>query len=283
MKVSGFTFLRNGQLLDYPFIASIQSLLPLVDEMIIALGPSTDATLEMLQGLAEPKIRVVRTNWCDNMRNQGFLYGQQKMIAQYNCTGDWAFYLEADEVLHEKDIPAIRKVLQKHVDNPNVEALVFDYLHFYGSPGTYVQSHRWYPKEARVIKTSVRSTCPDNLWWDVFDENGKTRYPKAALANVPIYHYGWLRKLPPSEKRKLQKQIRQPKTSKPELAALDPTVLLEFNGAHPKVVHNWLTLKGDRIYKIEPYIAGNKKETLLSKVQEFLSSKTTPEHFELVK
>ena len=101
MKVSGFTFLRNGQANDYPFLASIQSVLPLVDEMIIALGPSEDATLELLQSLSSPKIRVIKTVWNDNMRDQGFLYGQQKMIAQYNCTGDWAFYLEADEVLHE--------------------------------------------------------------------------------------------------------------------------------------------------------------------------------------
>ena len=34
MKISGFTFLRNGQRLGYPFVASIRSILPLVDEFV---------------------------------------------------------------------------------------------------------------------------------------------------------------------------------------------------------------------------------------------------------
>ena len=42
MKVSGFTFLRNGQRPGCPFAASIRSILPLVDEFIIAPGPCDD-------------------------------------------------------------------------------------------------------------------------------------------------------------------------------------------------------------------------------------------------
>ena len=37
MKVSGFTFLRNAQKLGYPFAQSIRSILPIVDEFVIAL------------------------------------------------------------------------------------------------------------------------------------------------------------------------------------------------------------------------------------------------------
>ncbi|MGH7953853.1 MAG: glycosyltransferase, partial [Limisphaerales bacterium] len=39
MKVSGFTFLRNGQKFGYPFVESIRSILPIVDEFVVALGP----------------------------------------------------------------------------------------------------------------------------------------------------------------------------------------------------------------------------------------------------
>ena len=38
MKVSGFTFIKNAEMLGYPFIESIQSVLPIVDEFIIAVG-----------------------------------------------------------------------------------------------------------------------------------------------------------------------------------------------------------------------------------------------------
>jgi hypothetical protein len=44
MKVSGFTFLRNGQRLGCPFAAPIRSILPLVNEFVIALGPCDDDT-----------------------------------------------------------------------------------------------------------------------------------------------------------------------------------------------------------------------------------------------
>ena len=103
MKVSGFTFLRNGQKLGYPFVASIRSLLPLVAELVIALGPCDDDTERMIQEIDDPKIRIVHTQWNEGIRNdysvKGFVYGQQKSIAQFNCTGDWAFYLEGDELV----------------------------------------------------------------------------------------------------------------------------------------------------------------------------------------
>ena len=94
MKVSGFTFLKNGVKLGYPFLQSIKSALPLVDEFVIALGPCEDDTESQILSLNDPKIRIIHTQWCDNMRDRGYIYGQQKMIAQFNCTGDWCLYIE---------------------------------------------------------------------------------------------------------------------------------------------------------------------------------------------
>ena len=119
MKVSGFTFLRNGQKLGYPFVESIRSLLPLVDEFIIALGPCDDQTDPMLRAIGDPKIRIIPTQWNEKIQSdysvKGFVYGQQKSIALFNCTGDWAFYLEADEVVHEDDLPKIRAAMERHL------------------------------------------------------------------------------------------------------------------------------------------------------------------------
>jgi len=134
MKVSAFTFIRNGEMLGYPFIESIQSALPIVDEFVIAVGKSEDQTLERIRSIPSNKIRIIETEWNEVMQDRGFVYAQQKMIAQFNCTGDWAFYLEGDEVLHEKDLNTIRDTMQRHLNNPEVEALYFDYYHFYGKP-----------------------------------------------------------------------------------------------------------------------------------------------------
>ena len=133
MKVSGFTFIRNGTVLGYPFIESINSILPICDEFIIAVGPSEDDTLARLRNINSKKIKIIQTQWNENMKDRGFVYAQQKMIAQFNCSGDWAFYLEGDEVIHEDDLITIKKSMQKSLNNFRIEALVFDYYHFFGS------------------------------------------------------------------------------------------------------------------------------------------------------
>src|SRR5262245_42403753 len=158
MKVSGFTFLRNGQLFGYPFIESIRSILPIVDEFVIALGPCEDDTEKMVRAIGDPKIRIINTAWNERIRNdlrvQGFVYGQQKSIALFNCTGDWAFYLEADEVLHEEDLPKIQESMHQHLNNPRVEALFFNYLHFYANKNTYVWSPSWYRTAPRAVRNN---------------------------------------------------------------------------------------------------------------------------------
>ena len=102
MKVSGFTFIKNAEMLGYPFVESIQSILPIVDEFVIAVGESSDNTLEIIKSIKDEKIRIIETQWNESMQDRGYVYAQQKMTAQFSCTGDWAFYLEGDEVLHSR-------------------------------------------------------------------------------------------------------------------------------------------------------------------------------------
>ena len=140
MKVSAFTFIKNGQILGYPFVQSIQSVLPIVDEFVINIGESEDDTLVLIKSIKSEKIRIIQSKWNDSMQDRGYVYGQQKMIAQFNCTGDWAFYVEGDEVYHEQDLEKIQSSMQAHVDDQNVEALVVDFYHFYGNANSYLCS-----------------------------------------------------------------------------------------------------------------------------------------------
>jgi hypothetical protein len=121
-------------MLGYPYEESIRSALALCDEFVIAVGKSDDATLKRLRAIGDPRLRIIETTWNEKMADRGYVYAQQKMIAQFNCRGDWAFYLEGDEVLHEADLPALRERLLQLRNDPEVESLVFDYHHFYGSP-----------------------------------------------------------------------------------------------------------------------------------------------------
>ena len=81
ISISGFTFIRNGVELGFPFEASIRSLLPLVDEFVIAIGQGNDSTLARVRGMNEPKIRIVETIGNERMAERGVGYAHQKMIA----------------------------------------------------------------------------------------------------------------------------------------------------------------------------------------------------------
>ncbi|MGH8745327.1 MAG: glycosyltransferase, partial [Burkholderiales bacterium] len=195
MKVSGFTFLRNGSLLGYPYVESIRSALPLCDEFVVAVGEGEDDTLERLRAMNEPKLRLIETRWNERMQDRGYVYAQQKMIAQFNCGGDWAFYLEGDEVLHERDLETVRGAMQRHLDDRRVEALVFDYHHFYGSPDWLAAGPGWYRRAPRILRNTIRSYSPDGLFFVVMEKNKRGRYPRAALAGATIYHYGHVRSI----------------------------------------------------------------------------------------
>ncbi len=286
MRVSAFTFIKNGQILGYPFIQSIESILPIVDEFVINVGLSEDDTLELIRAIGSPKIRIMESHWNDNMQNRGYVYGQQKMIAQFNCTGDWAFYIEGDEVYHEEDLEKIRVSMEQHLENPSVEALVFDFYHFYGNGNSYLDSPGWYRSEARIIKNSVRSYAPDGLFWLVLESNKIGRYPKAKHTGARCYHYGWVR----SEEQMNLKSEKMQKywggsPTKIDYSQMDQSIIKEFIGTHPKIVEQWLP-KAKGIYQADSnYKPTNKqrKHQLMIKVEKMLGKELSKKHYTLVK
>ncbi len=291
MKVSGFTFLRNGQRLGYPFTESIRSILPLVDEFVIALGPCDDDTEKMLRGIVDPKIRILPTQWNERIQPgysvNGFVYGQQKSIALFNCTGDWAFYLEADEVVHESDLPKIRVAMEKHLGDPRVEALVFDYLHFYGNANTVVWSPGWYRSEVRIIRNTIPAWSSEALFFNVVAGHKKSRYPRAAHTGATIYQYGWVRsEAQMNLKAAAVHKYWEAKTAeKVDYSKIDPAALKLFTGAHPKIVQDWLP-KADGLFRADPnhqLTSREKKHRFLLKLERWLGIRFDKKHYRMVR
>ncbi len=189
MRVSGFTFVRNAIDLYYPVVESIRSILPICDEFIVAAGDSTDGTTELIRSIGDPKIQIIETRWDPNEFVRGRTNAQQTNVALDACTGDWAFYLQADEVVHEDDLPQIVKAMETYLPDPRVEGLLFDYLHFFGDYDHYMVAHGWYRKEIRIVRTriGVRS------WKSAqgFRRDGKKLHVKPSGGR--IFHYGWVR------------------------------------------------------------------------------------------
>ena len=286
MKVSAFTFIKNGQLLGYPFIQSIKSILPIVDEFIINVGLGEDNTLDEIEKINDPKIRIIQSHWNNNMKDRGFVYGQQKMVAQYNCTGDWAFYIEGDEIYHENDLDRIYMSMKEHLNNSDVEALVFDFYHFYGNGNSYLDSPGWYRAEARIIKNSLRTYAPDGLFWLVLDSNKNGRYPKAKHTGAKCYHYGWGR----SEHQMNLKSEKVQKywggnAKKIDYSKMDQSIIREYKGTHPIIIQNWLP-NDIKLFKADPsYKLTNKqkKHRIMIFFESLFGLELSKKHFKLVK
>ena len=252
MKVSGFTFLRNAVINGYPFEESIRSILPIVDEFVVAIGVSEDETFSRVKAINDPKIRIVETHWNEMMSDRGFVYGQQKMVAQYQCTGDWAFYLEADEVLHEAELSSIKAAMMANVDDIEVEALYFDFLHFYGTPNQV--GIAGYRRAPRIIRNTIRSIAPDGLFWVVLDHNKSARYPRAKYAGGKIYHYGHCRSIR-SMNEKLSRVRRYWGASHQGFSTygkIDRAEVVAFDGTHPEIMTDWLENEAEREFVFDP-------------------------------
>ncbi|MEO8569673.1 MAG: glycosyltransferase family 2 protein [Ginsengibacter sp.] len=204
MLISGFSFVRNATKLYYPVKASIESILPIVHEFVIAVGKgdADDHTLEEIQKINSDKIKIIHTEWDLEKYPGGSEYAHQTDIAKNHCKGDWLFYLQSDEVIHEKYLPAIEKKCREFLNNKKVEGLLFDYKHFWGDYSHYIVSHKWYPKEIRII----RNKADIHSWRDAqsfrripgFDginyfQKENTFKLKVAEVDAAVYHYGWVR------------------------------------------------------------------------------------------
>ena len=285
MKVSAFTFIKNGQILGYPFLESIKSILPIVDEFVVNVGKSEDNTLNLIKSLSSKKIKIIESSWNESMQDRGYVYGQQKMIAQFNCTGDWAFYIEGDEVYHEDDLNQIKKCMEKYSNDTNVEALIFDFYHFYGNKESVLNSPGWYRSEARIIKNSIRTYAPDGLFWLVLDSNKKGRYPRAKHTGAKCYHYGWLRSEDQMNLKssKVQKYWGN-KPIKIDYSQIDQTIISKFNGTHPKIVQDWLPTETG-LYHVDPsYKLTNKqkKHQLMRILEKIFGIDLSKKHYKLI-
>jgi len=285
-SISGFTFLRNGVKLGFPFEASVRSLLPLVDEFVIAVGRGEDETRERLLAIGDPKLRLIDTVWNERMESRGFVYAQQKMIAQYACTGDWAFYLEGDEVLHEDELAAIRASVERHHGDRRVEALVFDYLHFYGSPHWLAISPAWYRRECRLIRNTIRSYAPDGQYWVVMDRHRRGRHPNAALANAHVYHYGHVRRTDYMQ-AKLDQVSKYWSHGAPKVhyGNIDPQSLRPYRGSHPAVMAEWLRHEAEQHFAPDPAHVPTRRERkhrLSMRLERWFGGDLSRKHYTLI-
>jgi hypothetical protein len=194
MKVTGFTFIRNAVKFDYPVCEAICSILPVCDDFVIAVGNSDDGTVDLIKRINSPKIRIVETIWDESpeMKIHGRVFADEtnKALRAIPEDSDWAFYIQGDEVVHEKYLDVISDEMKKWKDSKNVDGLLFNYKHFYGSYDYVASSPKWYRNEIRIVRNSKSI-------YSFRDAQGFRKDDDKKLNVKPIdatvYHYGWVK------------------------------------------------------------------------------------------
>jgi hypothetical protein len=256
MKVSGFTFIRNANKFDYPIVEAINSILPICDDFFVAVGNSDDNTLNLIQSLDKQKIRIIQTVWDDSleMKKGGKVFAAEtdKAFQAIPADSDWAFYIQGDEVIHEKYLDTVYSSMEKWKDSKKVDGLLFNYLHFYGSYDYIGISPKWYNHEIRVIRNN-------KAIYSFRDAQGFRKNNNQKLDVKPVdafvYHYGWVKEPGTMMKKAINaNSFYQEKNFIKQLKSKDSNAGKEFDyssidclnlftGTHPKVMEERILRK----------------------------------------
>lgn len=249
MKVAGFTFVRNALRYDYPVVEAINSILPLCDEFVVVVGDSSDDTRSLIESIGSPKIRIIDSVWDDSLREGGRVLAVEtdKAYKQISPDTTWAFYIQADEVVHEKYHSLIRTAMEANASDARVEGLLFRYLHFYGSYDYVGDSTRWYRNEIRILRYDPAVTSFRDA--QGFRKSGRPLNVKPIDAF--IHHYGWVK--PPDKQQAKQREFHrlwhadeQVATMVGEKPVFDYSKidsLAHFDGTHPAVMKDRIAAK----------------------------------------
>ena len=256
MKVSGFTFIRNATKFDYPVVEAIRSILPVCDDFFVAVGNSDDNTLDIVQNIDKQKIKILETVWDDSpeMKKGGKVFATEtdKAFKAIPADTDWAFYIQGDEVVHEKYLDTVYASMKKYEDDKKVDGLLFKYLHFYGSYDYIGISPKWYNHEIRVIRNNKSI-------YSFRDAQGFRKDVNVKLNVKPIdayvYHYGWVKEPGTMMKKAINaNSFYQEKNILKQMKSKDSNGTKEFDyssidalscftGTHPKVMEERIRRK----------------------------------------
>ncbi len=253
---------KNALKLYYPMRQSVESILPLVDEFVVVLGDSDedDITRSEIEAIGSEKIRIVDTVWDIEKYPRGMEHAHQTDLAMEHCTGDWLFYLQSDEVVHEKDLESIRKRCEQLLPDQEVEGLLFRYLHFWGDYEHIQDGHCWCRKEIRIVRNhpeihswesalSFRK-IPDFDGLHYRQQTGTYKL-KVAEVDARIFHYGWVR--PPAVMQKKIKAFNLNHRGRKRLEEQEAahhfdrgfdygnlSKVTPYHGGHPAVMKSWI-------------------------------------------
>jgi hypothetical protein len=184
MKIYGFSYIRNGESIGYPYFEAFQCMAEFCDHSYIAVGDSTDGTREKLASLA--KVTLIDTIWEEKMRVDGAIFSQQANLAlaevRKNHKVGWALHLQADQILCQKDFSKLREDFET-AERSGADGLSMRFIHFWQTPEKIAHSKRWFPQTINAVKV-------DSKGISVGDSQSLGNCTKVFDSDITVFHYG---------------------------------------------------------------------------------------------
>ena len=182
MKISGLTIVRNAIANGYLIAEVIDTLVAISDEVIVCDGFSTDGTFEYLSTRGD--IKLYQDVW-DLQSSNGFEFANITNKGMSRCTGDYIFYLQADELIHEDQYEDLRKLILSN--EYNSISCKFHHIR-YSFDHSLVEGYDLHPsatRASRVVRNKDIYSSSDGF---NFDGSIHPQYD----SNINIYHYGYI-------------------------------------------------------------------------------------------
>ncbi len=244
MKITGFTFIKDAIQYDYPIIEAIKSILPICTHFVVAVGKSSDETLSLIRSIESDKIKIIETVWDETQRQGGRVLALEtdKAYQAIDDDSDWCFYIQGDEVVHEKYLPVIENAMMSYKDNKEIDGLLFHYLHFYGSYDYIATASNFYKKEIRIVRKNKSIFSYRDAQGFRKNENDKLN---VVQIEAFIYHYGWVKqpKAMQAKQENFNKYWHDDEWVNQHIAKVDEfdysniNTLDKFMGTHPQIMH----------------------------------------------
>lgn len=242
MRIVGCSLVANALKLDFPILEALGSILPLCDELIVNVGPSDDDTLDLVRGLGDPRLKIIEGRWDRSIGSAMLAVETQRALDE--ARGDWAIYIQADEILHEDGVELLRQAIQRADRDKIVEGLLVDFVHFYGTPDWVGASRSWYRREVRAVRLVAGLKSKGDAQGFRAEDGRRVR---ARSSRATYYHYGWARPLAAlRNKQATDDQLYHSGTGKrtPLGERLPADVgLRRFTGRHPAGMDSWIAAR----------------------------------------
>jgi hypothetical protein len=241
LKLSGFTIVRNAVQLDFPVEASVRSLLPVCEEVVVNVGKSEDDTLALIRSIDDPKVRIIESEWDMTIENK--VLADETLRAMRACRYPWGIYIQADEVLHEAGAVILARAIRQYDPDPRVEGLLVKYHHFYGSLDTVGTHRRWYRREVRAVRLDPALDIRPYQGAQGFRVGPEHRKIRARLTDAEMFHYGWARPAQALRSKREVSRVLYPWAKQPDRG--EPLLpwtpgLTRFTGTHPAAAREWV-------------------------------------------